>query len=108
MPTSSKTKINLILKNDSWVPHKKNQLPFLEAHGIIKGPKLGEGAYAKVFLGESRRHNNKKLAIKVIDKFKAPKDFLEKFLEREVSIMKNLQHPNVVGRFFTFNLNLVI
>ena len=96
MSTSYSKKLQLVKKNNSWVPQKKVNQTLLESHGIVKGPKLGEGAYAKVYLGESRKHNNKKLAIKVIDKFKAPKDFLSKFLDREVSIMKRLQHPNVV------------
>ncbi|KAJ7350962.1 hypothetical protein OS493_037580 [Desmophyllum pertusum] len=56
---------------------------------------LGEGAYAKVKLAESKKHNCQ-VAVKVINKRRAPKDFLKKFLPREVHLMHRLSHPNVI------------
>ena len=37
-----------------------------------------------------------KCAIKVINKRKAPKDFLQRFLPRELEILKTIKHPNVI------------
>ncbi|KZC08871.1 Testis-specific serine/threonine-protein kinase 1 [Dufourea novaeangliae] len=62
--------------------------------------KLGEGAYAKVYLTEYRSETesdkNNKLACKVIDTLKAPKDFVRKFLPRELDILAKVNHPHVV------------
>ncbi|XP_076653305.1 testis-specific serine/threonine-protein kinase 3 [Halictus rubicundus] len=62
--------------------------------------KLGEGSYAKVYLSEYRSdtesEKNKKLACKVIDTTKAPKDFVKKFLPRELDILVKVNHPHVV------------
>ncbi|XP_033337451.1 testis-specific serine/threonine-protein kinase 3 isoform X2 [Megalopta genalis] len=62
--------------------------------------KLGEGSYAKVYLSEyksdSEPDKNKRLACKVIDTNKAPKDFVRKFLPRELDILVKVNHPHVV------------
>lgn len=36
------------------------------------------------------------VAIKIIDRKKAPEDFLEKFLPRELSIIQNLEYPHII------------
>ena len=67
----------------------------LEAHGyrIIKS--LGHGSYATVKLAHSEKHQSN-VAIKIISKRRAPKDYIQKFLPREISIVKMLKHHNVV------------
>lgn len=92
-----KTNISLVKKNESWVPKKEQQIAAIEKHGYTLGKTLGEGAYAKVKLADSKKHNCK-VAIKVINKRRAPKDFLKKFLPREVHLMHRLNHPNVVSK----------
>ncbi|XP_019876466.1 testis-specific serine/threonine-protein kinase 1 [Aethina tumida] len=64
---------------------------------------LGEGSYAKVYLAEytetkADKADNKTrvLACKVIDTLKAPKDFVKKFLPRELDITIRLNHPHIV------------
>lgn len=94
-----KSNISLIRKNDSWVPKKEQQVSAIEKHGYTLMKTLGEGAYAKVKLAESKKHNCQ-VAVKVINKRRAPKDFLKKFLPREVHLMHRLSHPNVVSRIF--------
>jgi len=84
-------------KNESWVPRKEQQITVIEKHGYTLGKTLGEGAYAKVKLADSKKHNCK-VAIKIINKRRAPKDFLNKFLPREVQLMHRLNHPNVVSK----------
>ncbi|XP_015595959.1 testis-specific serine/threonine-protein kinase 1-like [Cephus cinctus] len=72
----------------------------LQARGYKLIKKLGEGSYAKVYLAEYRPENdperNNSLACKVVDTVKAPKDFVRKFLPRELDILVKLNHPHVV------------
>lgn len=62
--------------------------------------KLGEGSYAKVYLTEytnaKEPEKSQSLACKIIDTSKAPKDFVKKFLPRELDILVKLNHPHVV------------
>lgn len=67
--------------------------------------KLGEGSYAKVYLAEFKSsdsyHNsehkpNSLLACKIVDTTKAPKDFVKKFLPRELEILIKLNHPHII------------
>ncbi|EDO47961.1 predicted protein, partial [Nematostella vectensis] len=67
----------------------------LELHGYTVMRNLGEGAFAKVKLAKSKKHNCH-VAIKIIDKRKAPKDYIYKFLPREIRVMHKLNHPNVI------------
>lgn len=91
-----KSNISLVKKNDSWVPKREQQISAIEKHGYTLKKTLGEGAYAKVKLADSKKHNCQ-VAVKVINKRRAPKDFLKKFLPREVHLMHRLDHPNVVS-----------
>jgi len=67
----------------------------LVAHGYHIMRSLGNGSYATVKLAFSERHQSN-VAIKIISKRRAPKDYVEKFLPREISILKVLKHPNLV------------
>lgn len=71
----------------------------LTSRGYSLLKKLGEGSYAKVYLTEFKQKDEKKallLACKVIDTDKAPKDFVKKFLPRELDILTKLNHPHIV------------
>jgi len=59
---------------------------------------LGEGAYSKVKCAYSQRLN-KNVAIKCINTQVAPKDFVEKFLPRELKTLPILHHENIVRVF---------
>ena len=67
----------------------------LVAHGYRIVRSLGHGSYATVKLAFSERHQNN-VAIKIISKRRAPKDYIEKFLPREIAIVKTLKHQNLV------------
>uniref|UniRef100_H2Z2Z5 non-specific serine/threonine protein kinase n=1 Tax=Ciona savignyi TaxID=51511 RepID=H2Z2Z5_CIOSA len=56
---------------------------------------LGEGAYSKVKSAYSTRLS-REVAIKCINTKLAPKDFVEKFLPRELQTLPVLRHENVV------------
>ncbi|KAJ8727127.1 hypothetical protein PYW08_015524 [Mythimna loreyi] len=60
---------------------------------------LGEGAYAKVYLTEfcAKDDSHKvSLACKVIETSKAPRDFVVKFLPREIDVLVRLNHPHLI------------
>ena len=59
------------------------------------GRTLGSGAYAKVKLGVSRK-TGQEVAIKIISKSHAPKGFTNKFLPREVAVLRGLDHPHCI------------
>ena len=67
----------------------------LEAHGYRLLRTLGQGSYATVKQAYSERHQSN-VAIKIISKRRAPKDYIEKFLPREINIVKMLKHHNLV------------
>ncbi|XP_033646524.1 testis-specific serine/threonine-protein kinase 3-like [Asterias rubens] len=63
--------------------------------GYFLGEKLGSGSYSKVrfaFIKESLH----KVAIKIIDRRRAPSDYQRSFLPRELEIIKTLKHPNII------------
>jgi len=71
----------------------------LKKMGFSFGKILGEGSYAKVKLSELSNGDGgatEKYACKIICKKKAPKDFVTKFMPRELEIIKKLDHENVV------------
>ena len=64
--------------------------------GYLLEKTIGSGAYSKIKLSYSARLN-RKVAIKIIEKKKAPKDVLEKFLPREEETLNEMSHhDNIV------------
>ena len=58
---------------------------------------LGDGAFSKVFLAESRKDSGGFAAVKIIDKQELCKDEDKMFLvDKEIEIMSQLDHPNIV------------
>ncbi|XP_049779422.1 testis-specific serine/threonine-protein kinase 1-like [Schistocerca cancellata] len=80
-----------------------SEMAVLAERGYQLGKKLGEGSYAKVYVAEYRRTGSadtpqvvEKLACKIINTADAPKDFVRKFLPRELDIIARLHHPHIV------------
>ncbi|XP_014669643.1 PREDICTED: testis-specific serine/threonine-protein kinase 1-like [Priapulus caudatus] len=67
----------------------------LRKRGYALCSELGSGSYAKVKSAFSEKLT-KKVALKIIDRKKAPRDFQQKFLPRELEVMKQMAHRNVV------------
>ncbi|CAH0561282.1 unnamed protein product [Brassicogethes aeneus] len=67
-----------------------------KGYKILKA--FGEGSYAKVYLSEFQDKGEKTrvLACKIIDTSKAPKDFVKKFLPRELDILIRVNHPHII------------
>ena len=58
---------------------------------------LGDGAFSKVYLAESKREAGGFAAVKIIDKDELCKDEDKMFLvDKEIEIMSQLDHPNIV------------
>ncbi|XP_062446121.1 testis-specific serine/threonine-protein kinase 2 [Rhea pennata] len=73
----------------------------LGKRGYNVGVTLGEGSYGKVKAGYSDKMKCN-VAIKIIDKRKTPRDFLEKFLPREIAALKRMSHPSIVKTYEIF------
>ena len=76
----------------------------LKRRGYTLGSTLGEGSYAKVKAAFADKEN-RKVAIKIINQRKAPKDFRERFLPRELDILQSIRHDNLVNMFEIFRMN---
>ena len=74
---------------------KHGRKTVLDAHGYRVIRSLDKSQYATVKLAYSERHQAN-VAVKIISKERAPSDYIEKFLPREISIMRVLKHPNIV------------
>ncbi|XP_058067621.1 CBL-interacting serine/threonine-protein kinase 5-like [Magnolia sinica] len=60
------------------------------------GRLLGQGTFAKVYYGKHLR-SGESVAIKVINKDQVKKEGLIEQIKREISVMRMVRHPNVVG-----------
>ena len=72
-----------------------NEEDELRKRGYIVGVTLGEGSYAKVKSAYYEK-TDKKVALKIINRKKAPKDFQTRFLPRELDILRRIKHPNII------------
>jgi len=75
----------------------------LGKRGYDLGDSIGEGTFSKVRKAYSRYHDNY-IAVKIITRDSITSDFLDRFLPREIDIIKNLKHRNVCRYFNTFDL----
>ncbi|KAL1137740.1 hypothetical protein AAG570_009436 [Ranatra chinensis] len=79
----------------------------LAKRGYRLGKTIGEGSYCKVRIAfrAAELGFTQRVACKVINKKKASKDFVLKFLPREISIVKSIRHPHIVTMFNVIELN---
>jgi len=69
----------------------------LEKKGYAISRKIGQGSYATVHLAEYTEGGRRvKLACKIFDKERAPKDFLDKFFPRELDILTRIENPHII------------
>ncbi|KAJ6656550.1 hypothetical protein lerEdw1_003676 [Lerista edwardsae] len=73
----------------------------LKKRGYIMGGNLGEGSYAKVKSAYCDRLKFD-VAVKIIDRKKAPPDFLERFLPREIDILAKVNHRSIIKTYEIF------
>ena len=72
--------------------------PIEEKYSVDKRKKLGQGSFGVVVLGTHRETGNQ-YAIKFINKSHEER----KRLERELRILKDVDHPNIVGLFAVYD-----
>ncbi len=82
--------------NSSETVYHPSYRSVLAQRGILVRNELGCGSYSKVKRAYSFKDYASVVAVKIIDKRLAAKDFLEKFLPREQRFWPHLKHANVV------------
>ena len=85
----------LTVRNKQWLKQRESTFATLAQEGIIYEQLLGEGSYAKVVSAYYERID-RKVAVKITDKRKAPMEYVKRFLQREVDLLCELDHPNIV------------
>jgi len=61
----------------------------------VAGQVLGSGGFGRVYLGRDTKANED-VAVKLIDKALIKAHQMESYVQREIAIMKRLQHPHVI------------
>jgi serine kinase len=74
---------------------------FLAQNRILLKETIGKGSYSKVKEAFDLNRMNK-IAVKIIDCSKAPQDFQDKFLPRELDIWPRLNNDNIIKMFDYF------
>ncbi|CAF1670568.1 unnamed protein product, partial [Adineta ricciae] len=74
----------------------------LARYGLRVGSTLGTGTYAKVKSAFSEQLLHK-VAIKIINRRKAPSDFQRHFLPRELAILQQINHVHIVQVYDIFS-----
>ncbi|KAF6200249.1 hypothetical protein GE061_006552 [Apolygus lucorum] len=87
------------------ITYSDEQLLKEKGYQFIK--QLGEGSYAKVYLTLHTKTGkpDATLACKVINAKKAPREYVTKFLPRELDIIGKVAHPNIIHTDAIFNRN---
>ncbi|XP_046741070.1 testis-specific serine/threonine-protein kinase 2 [Diprion similis] len=78
---------------------RNSEVNALEQRGYLIGKKIGQGSYATVHLADyvdGTSPKKMRLACKIFDKEKAPRDFLDKFFPRELEILTKIENPHII------------
>ena len=81
------------------VTYKPTYRAVLARRGMLVKQTLGSGSYSKVKFAFCLNYgdgSHRTAAVKIIDRNKAPKDFQNRFLPRELTIWPKMKHPNIV------------
>ena len=85
-------------RSDIQITTSDNRTLAKRGYKLLK--KLGEGSFAKVYLGEFKINANDQtsmlLACKIIDTPKSGELFKTKFLPRELNILASIKHPHII------------
>ncbi|PIK53925.1 putative serine/threonine-protein kinase MARK1-like [Apostichopus japonicus] len=83
-------------ENGCWIPRKKQNPLDCLGIGIEVVEDLGKGHFSKVKRVHCKKLN-KDFAVKIISKQNVPKDYLEVFLPREITILQKIGHERLVS-----------
>ena len=67
----------------------------LSSRGYTLGDKISQGSFA-IVRNVLEKEAGKTYAIKLIDRSKAPEDFVKKFLPKELDVIRRLKHKYVI------------
>uniref|UniRef100_A0A8C5QEH0 non-specific serine/threonine protein kinase n=1 Tax=Leptobrachium leishanense TaxID=445787 RepID=A0A8C5QEH0_9ANUR len=84
-----------------------DEVAMLKTKGYKLGIHLGEGSYAKVKSAYSSKLKCN-VAVKIINRKKAPADFVKKFLPREMEIFATLDHNSIIKMHESFESEEII
>jgi serine kinase len=93
--------LNIINNHHSILLNSNDDIE-LSRYGLRVGSTLGTGTYAKVKSAYSEQLSHK-VAIKIINRRKAPTDFQRHFLPRELSILQQINHSHIVQVYDIFS-----
>ena len=85
------------------VTYRPTYRAVMAKNGYLIRKTLGNGSYSKVKLAVSLNKTKSLVAVKIVDRNRAPKDFQTKFLPRELDIWPGLRHPNIIKVFDAFD-----
>lgn len=74
---------------------KVSDIKALQLNGFYLSKKIGKGAFATVYEStfvDQKNGRKSKLACKIVNKAKTPRDFLTKFFQRELDILMKVEH----------------
>lgn len=77
----------------------------LAKKGFLVRQTLGSGSYSKVKFARCSDHDRETVAVKIVDRGKAPKDFQQRFLPKEVAVWPKLKHPHIIQNLEIFEDN---
>lgn len=81
--------------------HRPTYRADLAKRGYLVRNSLGCGSYSKVKKALNSRRNFELAAVKIVDRVRAPRDYQEKFMPRELTLWPRLRHPNLI-RFLDY------
>ncbi|XP_044754545.1 testis-specific serine/threonine-protein kinase 3-like [Coccinella septempunctata] len=84
---------------------EKSSQKYLKTIGFTLGKTIGKGTYSKVCLATNE---NQKLACKIINRRNAGQEFIEKFLPRELKILRSIKHPHIVTIYHILDINNIV
>lgn len=88
-------RLNKSLKEKTQIVPKVSDIKALQLNGFYLSKKIGKGAFATVYEAtfvDQKNGRKSKLACKIVNKAKTPRDFLSKFFQRELDILMKVEH----------------
>ncbi|XP_014781317.1 testis-specific serine/threonine-protein kinase 6 [Octopus bimaculoides] len=85
--------------------HGVDYQQILAKRGIKLLDTIGRGSYSKVKLGHISKNDPRQVAVKIINLLKAPEDFKESFLPRELENWPSLDHRHVIKFYEAFQID---
>lgn len=97
--------INTVFNKEKREKKHRKKYEILKEYGINLKKTIGKGSYAIVKLAFSTELNFD-VAVRIVSLERAGRKVREKFLPRELEIVKELNHPNVVFYYQIIKTNL--